>query len=343
MKITIITGSYPPEVCGVGDYTRSLVQSLRQAGASVEVFHGTNWSPSSSRETTRRLLDIPADIRHIQYPTRGYGWQLGPQLLALATPMIATLHEASQAHLLRQLSLLPFTLRSPRVIFTTEYERAYATRLAPWIAGRSSCIPIGSNVAVMEGVAKPPSRTATYFGLFRQQKGLEQVLEVASIFKRRGRGLRVRIVGAPVPGCEEYYANLRSSAEGLPIDWQVALPEEELALELAKTRVAYLPFPDGASERRSSLIAMMMNFVAVVTTRGAHTPPSMDGAVAWASSAAEAAEILERLLNQSQEQATLQQRAKAYASRFAWQHIAEQHLQVYSEVMSNGPLKTANS
>lgn len=335
MRIGLITGSYPPQICGVGDYTHSLAVNLRRAGVSVEVFTGSQWPPFSVGRAMHEMMALNVDIWHIQYPTRGYGRQLGPQLLSLRMPLVTTIHEVSQVHMLRQLSLLPFTIRSPKIIFTTEHEKRYLARGAPWICNRACVIPIGSNVVITENLQKPLSKVVTYFGLIRPEKGLEQVLEVARIFQQSGKRFRIEIIGSSVPGFESYYEKIRSLGKGLPIDWKIGLEREELSMELAKARVSYLPFPDGASERRSSLIAMMMNRVAIVTTRGTQTPESMDGVVAWAGSAAEAATRLERLIDLTGEQESLQERAKAYAARYTWEGIALQHQKLYSEVIAS--------
>jgi len=332
MKAALITGSYPPEVCGVGDYTSALAAALGAAGASVEIVHERDWSPLRMAGVRRRLLAIGADILHMQYPTKGYGWQLGPQTLALSIPLVMTLHEASQVHVLRQLSLLPLTLRSPMVIMTNEYEQAYLARLAPWIRRRSVVIPIGSNIKAQKACAKMPGSVVTYFGLIRPEKGLENVLKLAAIFKERGDSFSVRIMGVPSPGSEAYYSRLRSQSGDLPVEWLIELPRERIQEELARTSMAYLPFPDGASERRGSLIGMMMHSVAIVTTIGEQTPRAMSDAVLFAQTPQAAAAALAGLVQQPGERMALQQRASKYAERFSWERIAAQHVRVYADL-----------
>src|SRR4051794_20890610 len=119
MRVTFISGSLPPEPCGVGDFTAKLVQALRDLGVTVSVIHGEDWTVAGVGNILRCIQESRPDIIHIQYPTRGFEKHLGPHLLALRVKSVVTLHEASQVHPLRTLSLLAFTMRS-HLVFTTE-------------------------------------------------------------------------------------------------------------------------------------------------------------------------------------------------------------------------------
>ena len=334
MKVLLITGSYPPDICGVADYTARLEESLQKAGAEVTVYTGRRWGLRNSPDIAREISAIGADILHIQYPTTGYGWKLGPQLISLLRPLVVTLHECSQAHVLRQLSLYPFSLRSPRIIFTNEYERGYAQRFAPWIESRSILIPIGSNIPIATNQPKHSGKIVTYFGLIRPQKGIEQLLAVARIVKTQKKGFGIRIIGTVMPGREQYYKYLQNEAQDLPVQWILGLAGDELARTLAETEVAYLPFEDGASERRSSLIAMLTNGAAVITTRGRHTPSAMIGAVLLANSPDQAVVLAEELFDSPERKAALQLKAATYAEQFAWDDIATEHIAIYQELIS---------
>ena len=229
MKILLITGSYPPDICGVADYTARLEESLKKAGADVTVYVGGRWGLRNSADIAREISAISADICHMQYPATGYGWKLGPQLISLLRPLVVTLHECSQAHVLRQLSLYPFSLRSPRIIFTNEYEQEYASALHPGLKTRSSLIPIGSNVPIATSQPKHSAKILTYFGLIRPQKGIEQLLAVARILKTQRKGFGIRIIGTVMPGHEQYYRSLQNEARDLPVQWILGLAGGELA------------------------------------------------------------------------------------------------------------------
>src|SRR5687767_14932558 len=95
--IALVTGSLPPDMCGVGDYTQRLYEELAPL-APVDLVH----------RPIRRLLE--ADLLrvfagrrlvHVQYPSEGWGKSLMPSLLPLfrgRTKLLVTLHEWSIMH-----------------------------------------------------------------------------------------------------------------------------------------------------------------------------------------------------------------------------------------------------
>ena len=333
MKILFIVGSYPPDACGIGDYTARLVDSLKELKVDVGVLTGQDWSPAGVPKLIDRIKSFQADIVHMQYPSLGYGYQIGPQLLANACPMVVTIHEVTQAHFVRQLSLYGFSVRSQRIVFTTEAERSYAKRRCPWIAEKSSVIQIGSNVPVTLMAASEKSDIVGYFGLIRPVKGLEQVLEAASILHRSGSDLRVRIIGRVVPGLEPYYEDLRSSSRNLPIEWFIGVDDSALADLIGSCRFAYLPFPDGASERRASLIAFMEAGACIVTTNGEQTIDFMKGAMRFSKNATDAVGIMQELRDDPDSCLHIQESVKSVAQRFSWSKIAQAHLKLYREIL----------
>lgn len=76
-----MTGSYPPDICGVADYTARLGESLQKAGVYVDIYKGRRSGLRDAASITCELRAIGADVLHMQYPATGYGWRLGPQLL----------------------------------------------------------------------------------------------------------------------------------------------------------------------------------------------------------------------------------------------------------------------
>ncbi|MDH5666810.1 MAG: hypothetical protein OEY86_02215 [Nitrospira sp.] len=332
MKIAMITGSYPPNVCGAGDYTERLVNSLEQRGLSVEVITGGRWGLSDAPAVLKRIKVCGADITHIQYPTVGYGRQLGPQLIGLAMRGVVTIHEASQTHVLRRLSLFPL-LSSRHIVFTNSYERDYVSGIAPWVRDRSSVIPIGSNIAQGKAGDERGLNEVIYFGLIRPAKGLEEVVDLAAMIKQRALGMTVRIVGLSLKEHESYLDGLRRKAADLPMVWELGLSDQETADRIATASIAYVPFPDGASERRGSLLALLANGVVTVTTRGAHTPQVLDQVVEFADSPEQALSIIESVRKDGLRRMALSERSVQYAGAFSWPDIADRHIQLYRSIL----------
>ncbi len=334
MRVALLVGPCPRGGCGVGDYTMCLGTALQARGTEVRVITSGDWSLRGVFKVSKSLREQDFDIVHIQYPTAGFGTKLGPQGLSLLRRTVVTIHEASQRHLLRKLALFPFGVRPEHIIFTSRFERRFATRWAPWISQVTSVIPVGSNI---ELGAKHGPRTLSeiaHFGLIMPRKGLEQVIELSGLIKSAGLPLMVRIVGRAPLNHVDYLARLRSETTELPIIWDLDLSEAQIAERLAGASIAYLPYPDGASERRTTLKAALLNGVAVITTRGPQTPPSLGRVVRFCQTAEETLAEICYLIGHTEEIARMATAAAHCGQTYTWERIAELHMRVYQGVLS---------
>lgn len=334
MKLALVTGPCPSGGCGVGDYTACLDKSLKASGVDSQVVTSEDWSLRRLFRENRRLREQNFDIVHIEYPTVGFGYKLGPQGLSLLRKCVITIHEASQRRFLRRLSLLPFTLRPEHMIFTSSFERRFATTRAPWISSTSSVIPVGSNIGA--GTRKVPRNLdeIVYFGLLMPNKGLERVIDLSRLIKSSGLPLTVRIIGKAPLRHAPYLERLRSESSDLSIVWDLDLSEIKIAERLGEASIAYLPYPDGASERRTTLKAALLNGVAVVTTRGPQTPPSLERVAKCCQTPEEALVTIRDLIGNPDEIARMASAGAQAAKAFSWERIAELHVEVYQRVMS---------
>lgn len=336
MKIAMIVGSSPPEPCGVGDFTNRLVTELNKSSVPVEQVPTGTWGYSAVIKLLGRLRKDNCNLLHLQYPSMGYGSSLGPHLLAvLFGNSMVTLHEVSQAHILRRLSLYLFWIWCRRIIFTSEHERNYAIRMAPWLKNKSTVIPIGSNV---EG---SPAKNNTkmeigYFGLLRKKKGLEQVLKLGEAIQSRKLPYHIRIIGSADRKSAQYAAGLKTKAKNLPIGWEPGLSAKEISQRLASLSVAYLPYPDGVSERRTSMMAMVEHGVVVITTKGAFTTPEMEDAMIIVETPDQALEQVVRLFSEPDYLAGWKQKALTFGKQFDWGIIVQQHQELYENLLQDG-------
>jgi len=103
LKIVHVTGSFPPQRCGVGDYTERVALALAALpGVEVAVLTSAATAGEPEPQTALRVLRAMPDWRlrrlplllrllraerpdlvHLQYPTRGYGRGLLPMFLPL--------------------------------------------------------------------------------------------------------------------------------------------------------------------------------------------------------------------------------------------------------------------
>jgi glycosyltransferase involved in cell wall biosynthesis len=333
LKIVVVSGSLPPDPCGVGAYAARLVEALRPAGVEVVVLAGQAWRARDALGLRAQIDALDPDIVHLQYPTVGYGHGLAPQVLSILRPGVVTLHEVRHTHVLRRLSLTAFGVSARRIVFTTQPERQYFLRFAPWLRERTSVIPVGSSIPAVESSTPRRLDEVVHFGLIRPDKGLEEVIELGRIMQKHRSGLRVRVVGDVGGTLHPYFDSLRRSSAELPVVWELGLSLPRVAEKLVRASIGYLPFPDGASERRTSLLALLEAGVATITTRGVDTPPALADAVAFADDPAEAFEIVEELRADALGTSRLATRGREYAAGSDWGRIADMHLALYDDVL----------
>ena len=334
MKTALVCGPCPQGACGVGDYTLGLARALNQRGIEAHIISSGNLSLLGAIRRHERSLGAKFDFVHIQYPTVGFGWAFTPQALSLLRRCVITIHEASGAHILRKLGLLPFSIRPKRVVFTSERERQFAVKWVPWISQVSCVIPIPSNICAFEGQNKRSLDEISYFGLIMPRKGLDSVITLAQLIKVSGPSFRIRIIGSCPPKHAGYLQELKSKTSALPIIWDCGLTEEQVAKRLASSSIAYLPYPDGVSERRASFKAALLNGMTVITTRGPHTPSSFESFAIFCANPKEALVAARSLAENGEHRTVLADKARHYARQFTWEGTAEAHVALYQNLMS---------
>lgn len=333
MRVVLITGSYPPDTCGVGDYTFRLVSELQACGVIIKVITKYDWKLANIFDIIKQIRSFNPDIVHIQYPTIGYEYGLAPQALSVLWPSVITLHEVSEMNILRRLSLYPFSIRSKKIIFTNIYEMYYTRRFAPWISFSSNVIPIGSYIPIGAPSGEITLDEVVYFGLIRPKKGIEDVITLASLIKDFSININVRIIGLPDPRYSKYLEDLQKRTKELPVIWDIGLAAADVADLLARSKIAYVPYPDGASERRSSLLALLANGVATITTHGKQTPAKFNRVVEFAQSPAQALRIIERFFGEKKYMVDLAKKGQKYAQNLSWEAIAYKHVEIYKSII----------
>ncbi len=335
MKIALIVGPFPRGQCGVGDYVDLLAESLNARGVDTDVVDAGDWRLFSLPKLQRTIQSKNYDLLQIHYPSLGFGSGLAPQIVSLLRRCVITLHEGSQSRLLRRLALIPFSIRPRHVIFFSKFERDFGLRWAPWISSISSVIPPPSNIRKVRYDGPRNLSEIVSFGLIRPGNGHDASIEFAALLKLSGLPLRLRIVGSLqsnkfIP----YFEELRARSAGLPITWDHGLSEQEVAERLARASMAYLPYPDGAAELRSTLKAALLNGLAIITTRGAKTPADLENVVKFAENPRQAVEMCRFFLDTPEEMEILSLRAMSYVREWTWERTAELHEGIYRRLLA---------
>jgi len=334
-KVLLVSGSWPPQVCGVGDYTQVLSQELEKAGVAVQRFASDRFSQIYARSILDEIEHADCDIVHIQYPTAGYGRSLTPSAIARTIrdrPVVVTLHEYSLFKPYRRAWFSPFARYSAARIFTTGEERALFEQRFPKRGGIDVTIEIGSNVPAAAARQRQPSQVC-YFGLIAPNKGLETFLELAWLAGMASSSLTFEMIGA-VPARHQRYADdMIERARALGVHVSLQLADHAVAGRLAAATFAYLPFPDGASAKRGTLAAAFVNGLIVATQHSPLTPDWIRSATLACASPQEALSALTRLQANATARADLGRRVATAARHFRWDAIADRHVALYQSLL----------
>jgi glycosyltransferase involved in cell wall biosynthesis len=249
-------------------------------------------------------------------------------MMRVAKKVVVTLHEYSSMPIPQRASTHMFRWTADQLLFTSDAElQAY---------GQSNVtqrvVHIGSNVPAFPW-KMPRTSTVLYFGQIRPNKGLEEFLELARRSMQLRKPLKYRVIGSVPPRREAYYEAIRSTAAP-EVEWLIDLPVDLIAQLMASSLAAYLPYPDGASYRRGSLIAALTNGLPTITKIGPATPRDMIDVLLPATGLGDAFAHLERLYNCPGETHSLGSAGRLFAKKFNWTEIARQHEQVYLEALS---------
>lgn len=328
-KILFVTGSYPPDVCGVGDYSERLFNELKTKFNFFELFYKTNWSLNKLFPYLREIKSKNADLIHFQYPTEGYGYSFLPLLLMLFLPkkkLIVTVHELSNRTFKARLFTMILLFFSNKIIVTNEIEYAFLKK-TPILNGKQIfIINIGSNIPRSEygdRILAERKIDLAYFGHIRPIKGLESFITVANKFSSTKKCV---IIGQNLSQYQPYLKKLQTKSENIDYILNGAAPET--ADMLCECKIIYLPFPDGVSSRRGSLMAASLNGCVIVTTYSSDklTNDVFEKYCYLVNSEDEAKSVIERLLNQGD---FLDKEVTKLMNLFSWEEISRKHFDVY--------------
>lgn len=332
----MISGSWPPQACGVGDYTEVLSRELEKHGVSVARFVSGGFSNLYSSEIVNEIERTDCDVVHIQYPTAGYRRSLTPSALARSIrskPVVVTLHEYSVFRWYRRAWFSPFARHCAARVFTTDDERELFERRFPARNGLDLTIEIASNIPVSPSVERQPGRVC-YFGLIAPRKGIEEFLALCADAGSVASELKFELIGAIPERYRVYAGEILKHAAACGVQISLHLPDDAVAERLAGATFAYLPFPDGASAKRGTLAAAIVNGLIVVTRHSGITPEWMRSTTLDAKSPRDALGAIVLMQSDSRLRSEIRNRIAHAANRFRWDAIAQRHVELYRQLLN---------
>lgn len=323
-----------------------------------------DWRIWSLVPTWAKKLGV--DWVHVQYQTAAFAMHpainLAPWRWGRRLPVAWTYHDLlvpylfpkAGARLRRWITERPaFTSR--QVIVTNEGDYL---QLVGRVANLAK-IPIGSNIeghklTTAERTARRLMRgyqeadlVIGYFGFLNRSKGGSTLVRTLHTLVQQGRNARLLMIGERVgvsdPTNYAYLQEIEAliTTLGLTerVQWTGHQTDREVSADLAACDILLMPYVDGASLRRGTLMAGLAHGCAIITTTPqAPLPELVDGrdllfvpveeAVLRGEGTA-AAQAVVRLANDEQLRTSLRIHAWERSQLFTWPEIARQHLKLY--------------
>lgn len=295
MRVLLVSGSYPPMSCGVGDYTGQLAKALGRrgditvavltgiaaegvTGEGVELFPVVRtWGIVEAPSIVGRIRRWRPDVVHIQYPTHYYRkiqWVL-PMLARIANgPVVQTWHEYYSSR--SWPSVLNAAMPGGLVVVRPNY-REKMPGWYRWLIRRKvfRFIPNASSIpavrltederaAVRSRVGAHDGGLIAYFGFASPAKGIESLFEIADPQRHR-----IALI-CDLSAADAYQASILALANRGDWAGKVVvtgfLPPEEAGRLLATADAAVFPFRDGGGEWNSSIHGAAAQGTFVLTT-----------------------------------------------------------------------------
>lgn len=290
MQVLVITGSYPPRVCGIADYTALLNEALFGIGYGIEVVTSQQsaetrwpveavgkWNLITMFRILRTISSRRPDVVIIQFQLGIYSGSASicflPMLARLLTKarVITTFHDLNGPPSwgrLHRLGVASALLGSDHVVVCSKKQLAAVKRI-PALRDRASLIPVGPAVRQRDWTGYPEMPRITCFGFVWRNRGLEEVIDACAQVCRSGTPIRLAFVGGVVD--RDYADELigYADASGLSsknLEFTGELPEDRVGEVLANSTMAVLPFPTGVSTGRSTFVTCASLGMPIVTT-----------------------------------------------------------------------------
>jgi glycosyltransferase involved in cell wall biosynthesis len=275
-------------------------------------------------------------------------------------PVVTTFHDLRHPYLfpkaggLRDKVVMHLAQKSAGVIVTNheDYERVAQLPC-------KTLIPIGSNIRKplpdnydvedwrAYADAYPNEFLIAYFGLFNQTKGVETLLDSLADLRAKGAPARLVMVGGGLgsndPTNAAYLDSIKAKVQQLGLEpyihWTGYLEDEPaVGAYLNASDVVALPFADGASYRRGSLMAAIQYSCAIISTTPTVEIPTFKHSenmlLVPRGDKTGLTQALDRVRQSDDLQARLRQGTGELRKEFNWAKITEQTLKFFEQARS---------
>lgn len=304
MRLGLITGEYPPMTGGIGTYTQIMARHMAMNGHDVFVFSdyraeeahtgitmsalAKHWNVLTMGKIQQWAKDMQLEVINMQYQTAAY--QMSPFIHFLPRTMHGTVPFVTTFHDLRVPYLFPKAgpLRTRIVkhlahqssgVITTNHEDYAKLASHP----HRALIPIGSNVSAPPNpqvsarqfvTAQPDDFVVAFFGFLNRTKGLTYLLESMAALRQEHIPIRLLLIGdqlgASDPTNVDYVREVSALIQRYALTDSVYstgyVKDADVGGYLSSADAVVLPFADGASYRRSTLLIAIHYGCPILTT-----------------------------------------------------------------------------
>ena len=362
MRVLLVTGSFPPMRCGVGDYSCSLAEALAvdpeiHVGVLTSISGGemgkTNgieifpvikgWGLAETLKVIKIIWNWSPDIVHIQYPTQGYGNGLLPWVLPMISflmrkKVVQTWHEGYSRRNAPKLflkSIIPGGL----VFVRPQFKENLHPRLL-WALWKKKPVFIPNASAVprihldeqekhvlKRQFLKKQKRLVVFFGFVYPHKGVELLFEIADPASDQ------IVIAGEIDKEGDYSHEIMRHASVESWLGKVTitgfLPADDVAALLAVADVVILPFRIGGGEWNTSIHGAVLNGAFVITTSLTQSGYDKKRNVYFAK-----VDSVQEMRSALNAYAGMRRGYDADIDRDEWRQIADEHRSLYESLLS---------
>lgn len=362
MRIALLSGAFPPQFDGIGDYSWWISQTLTEQGHEVTVL--TSFAPvrqqpdgvevlacfdaSRSETISGALQGLEMKSRFdwliVQYNPfcfgrRGFAPWLVPALRKSGIPIAVMFHETFAVPLWPWQQIVMRIWQYPQFAFLARTglcnfvsTERWLTQVRRWAKGPSELLPVGSNLPLCNLTKREA----------RERLGLSQNALILGVFGFAHQSKRTRWIAAAakkiharLPQTEmlcigQIGQSVQEACAGTPVHAHGSLPGPEASLRLRAMDLFLAPLSDGISGRRGSVVAALQHGLPICSTVRNYTDAFLKDFVSPAFSLVphddldRFCEEALRLAEASRQQPMLGQELADFHDRhFAWPVIAE--------------------
>lgn len=315
-----------------------------------------------------RIADVvrryDLDVVNVQYQAAAYNMlsaaiNLAPWRLKGLVPVAVTFHDLRVPYLLPKVGplrrfVVRFMARQARGVIATNQEDDATLRGWGIEEARIRQIPIGSNIAVHtpEEVdvlvvrrklgLRPADVLLGYFGFLNESKGADTLVRALARLDERFHVVFIggRTGTSDTANNRAFLARLERLIGDLEVDervhWTDFLPDEAVSAHMVAADVMVLPYRDGVSLRRGTLMAALAHGRPVISTRPAAPIPALPHEQAiWLTPPDDAdalTEAIRTVVGDDELRRRLAAGAEEVAQQFTWDKIARRTAAFFAEL-----------